>query len=96
MMFDTFGDMSSTLTYRPGVPPLRDRSEPTAEQIEKWSPDKMIEDLLSVRGKAMTKPVPVQEMDLKCALSRAKAIFVRRGERDSAKRTGFRTIVRCF
>ena len=65
MMFDTFGDMSSTLTYRPGVPPLRDRSEPTAEQIEKWSPDKMIEDLLSVRGKAMTKPVPMVEQDVK-------------------------------
>ena len=36
----------------------------------------MTEDLLSVRGKAMTKPVPLNEMDVKCALTRAKAIFV--------------------
>jgi len=55
---------------------LAGKSEPTAEQIEKWTPDKMIEDLLSVRGKAMTKPVPLNEMDVKCALNRSKAIFV--------------------
>jgi serine/threonine-protein phosphatase PP1 catalytic subunit len=55
---------------------LAGKSEPTAEQISKWEPSKMLEDLLSVRGKAMTKPVPLNEMDVKCVMTKAKDIFV--------------------
>ncbi len=34
---------------------LSTKAEPTLDQIDKWSPDAMIESLLSVRGKPMTK-----------------------------------------
>jgi len=55
---------------------LAGKAEPTQEQIEKWTPDKMIEDLLSVRGKAMTKAVPLAEADVKICILRAKTIFL--------------------
>jgi len=55
---------------------LAGKSEPTNEQIEKWSPDKCIEDLLSVRGKAMTKPVALNEQDVKCCLTRVKPLLL--------------------
>jgi serine/threonine-protein phosphatase PP1 catalytic subunit len=54
---------------------LAGKSEPTAEQVASWTPDKTIEALLSVKGKVMTKPVPLPELDVKCALTRAKALF---------------------
>jgi serine/threonine-protein phosphatase PP1 catalytic subunit len=55
---------------------LAGKAEPTQEQINAWTPDKMIEDLLSVRGKAMTKAVPLAEADVKICLLRAKALFL--------------------
>jgi len=55
---------------------LAGKAEPTAEQIEKWVPDKVIEDLLSVRGKAMTKAVPLAEADVKTCMLRVKGIFL--------------------
>merc|ERR1719399_1872977 len=55
---------------------LAGKGEPTPEQIDSWSPDRTIEDLQSVRGKTMTKPVPLQEADVKCAVARARALFL--------------------
>ena len=47
---------------------LAGKAEPTADQIDKWTPEKVIPELLSVKGKTMTKPVPLNENDVKCAL----------------------------
>jgi serine/threonine-protein phosphatase PP1 catalytic subunit len=52
------------------------KTEPTQEDIAGWGPEKLIEDLLSVRGKPMTKPVPMTELDLKCMLARIKKILL--------------------
>ena len=54
---------------------LAGKAEPTADQIEKWTPDKVIPDLLAVKGKVMTKPVPLNEHDVKCCLLKVKAII---------------------
>ena len=54
---------------------LAGKSEPTADQVEKWTPDKVMAELLSVKGKAMTKPVPLNEYDVKCALLKVKGII---------------------
>jgi serine/threonine-protein phosphatase PP1 catalytic subunit len=54
---------------------LAGKSDPTADQIDKWTPDKMLPELLSVKGKAMTKPVPLNEYDVKCALLKVKGVF---------------------
>ena len=48
------------------------RSEPSSEQIERWSPDATLELLLSVRGKPMTKPLSIPEVDIKCCLYKLK------------------------
>ena len=53
---------------------LTGKAEPTADQVEKWTPDKVIPDLLSVKGKVMTKPVPLDEFDVKCCLLKVKNI----------------------
>ena len=34
---------------------LGTKAEPTAEQLDKWSPDTLIDPLLAVRGKPITK-----------------------------------------
>jgi serine/threonine-protein phosphatase PP1 catalytic subunit len=54
---------------------LAGKSDPTNEQIEQWKPEKMIADLLSVKGKSMTKPVPLQEFDVKAALLKVKGLL---------------------
>ncbi|EER18022.1 protein phosphatase type 1, putative [Perkinsus marinus ATCC 50983] len=54
---------------------LTNKSEPTAEQIDKWTPDTLIDALLAVKGKPITKPVPMQEADIKCCISRLKKIL---------------------
>ena len=55
---------------------LAGRAEPTADQIDKWTPEKVIPELLSVKGKTMTKPLPLNENDVKCALLKVKNILV--------------------
>jgi serine/threonine-protein phosphatase PP1 catalytic subunit len=54
---------------------LAGKQDPTVDQVKNWTPDKLIPDLLSVKGKVMTKPVPIQEHDLKCALLKVKEIL---------------------
>jgi len=55
---------------------LAGKAEPSPDQIANWSPDKVIEDLLAVKGKAMTKAVPLAEADVKCCLARAKTVLL--------------------
>merc|ERR1719472_127430 len=54
---------------------LAGKSDPNPEQVKNWTPDKVIPELLAVKGKQMTKPVPLQEYDVKCALLKAKEIL---------------------
>jgi serine/threonine-protein phosphatase PP1 catalytic subunit len=51
------------------------KSEPTQEVIDKWTPDATIDLLLSLRGKTMTSPLVIPEIDLKCAISRLTRII---------------------
>ena len=46
-----------------------------AESIDKWSPDTMIDQLLAVRGKLITKPIPLNENDIKSCIGRVKKLL---------------------
>jgi serine/threonine-protein phosphatase PP1 catalytic subunit len=52
------------------------KTEPSVDQVDKWTPDSMIEQLLSVRNTgAMTKPLALKEEDIKCCIMKLKRIL---------------------